>query len=293
MSDVRNTSRDTGLRLPHRQQIAALLTHFKLTKLTQHGRHAGFAHRRQDAGDDQASDAHRPPFRRQVVENLLVGFKYIADVLWQLEQNGQYEDVRGTPDDFVIASEESHGILVTPQIRDKDAGAAALLLAELALDQKRKGKTVLDYLEGFEKQFGYFNNDLANIAMPGIEGKQHMARMLDLLRQSPPREIGGLPVTAFEDLRNEDGRLGPIKGATDYAARNFLIFRLGDEARMALRPSGTEPKAKAYVEVASPPCKPGTSTGEWLKMRQEVDALAKRLADDFLSKALGLVGLKK
>ena len=81
-------------------------------------------------------------FRRQVVDNLLVGFKYIADVLWQLEQNGAYEDVRGTPDDFVIGCEESHGILVTPQIRDKDAAGAALLLAELALDQKRQGRTV-------------------------------------------------------------------------------------------------------------------------------------------------------
>ena len=52
---------------------------------------------------------------------MLVGFKFIAEVLWQLEQNGAYEDVRGTPDDFIIASEESHGILVTPKIRDKDA----------------------------------------------------------------------------------------------------------------------------------------------------------------------------
>src|SRR5947207_4157389 len=76
-------------------------------------------------------------FGAQVVENLLVGFKYIAEVLWQLEQNGSYEDVQGSPEDFVIASEESHGILVTPKIRDKDAGGAAVLLAELALDQKR------------------------------------------------------------------------------------------------------------------------------------------------------------
>ena len=73
------------------------------------------------------------------------------------------------------------------------------------------------------------------------------------MRPSPPREIGGLAVTAFEDLRDEHGRMGPLKGATDAAARNFLIFRLG-ERRLTLRPSGTEPKAKAYVEVCSPPC---------------------------------------
>ena len=92
--------------------------------------------------------------------------------------------------------------------------------------------------------------------MTGIQGKQHMARMLDRLRATPPQEIGGLAVTAFEDLRDEHGRLGPLKGATDAAARNVLIFRLGDRARIALRPSGTEPKAKAYVEVCSPPAPP-------------------------------------
>ena len=86
-------------------------------------------------------------FGAQVIDNLLVGFKYIADVLWQLEQNGAYEDVAGSPDDFVIGVEESHGILTTSQIRDKDAGGAAVLLAELALEQKRRGQTVLDYLE--------------------------------------------------------------------------------------------------------------------------------------------------
>src|SRR5205814_943923 len=166
-------------------------------------------------------------FKAQVVENLLVGFKYIADVLWHLEQEGAYEDVRGTPADFVIASEESHGILVTPQIRDKDAGGAALLLAELALDQKRRGQTVLDYLDRLAKEFGYFRTEGVTVAMAGVAGKQNMARMLDALRKDPPREVGGLAVTAFEDLRDEEGRLGPLRGATDAAARNFLLCRLG------------------------------------------------------------------
>ena len=74
-------------------------------------------------------------FRAQVVNNLLVGFKYIAEVLWQLESTGRYEDVTGTPADFIIASEESHGILAMPQLRDKDSAAACLLLAELALER--------------------------------------------------------------------------------------------------------------------------------------------------------------
>src|SRR4029077_12666780 len=117
------------------------------------------------------------------------------------------------------------------------------------------------------RQFGYFRNELLNIVMTGLEGKLNMARMLDALRTSPPKEIGGLPVTGFEDLRNENGRLGPFKGDTDKAARNFLIFRLGGTsaafAEGCLRPSGTEPKAKAYIEVGSEPMKAGTPAAAW------------------------------
>jgi phosphoglucomutase len=273
--------------------LAALLTHFKLTKLTERGQMPASPIVIKTLVTTGLVTRIARHFGCQIVDNLLVGFKYIAEVLWQLEQHGQYEDVRGSLTDFVIASEESHGILVTAGIRDKDAGAASLLLAELALDLKRQGKTIQDQLLALQKQFGYFKNDLANVAMAGIAGKEQMAKMLNLLRQAPPKEIGGLAVTSFEDLQNENCWLGPIKGATDLASRNFLIFHLGDRARIALRPSGTEPKAKAYIEVASTPCKPGTVDAEWQRTRQEVDTVAKKLADDFVGMALGLVGLKR
>jgi phosphoglucomutase/phosphomannomutase len=233
-------------------------------------------------------------FKAQVVENLLVGFKYVAEVLWQLEQTGAYEaeDVRGTPADFILGCEESHGYLVTPKIRDKDAAGAAVLLAELALDVKRRGQTLLGYLEDIYRQFGYFHNEVQNLVMTGIQGKQNMARMLDALRKNPPKEIAGLKVTALEDLLDEDGRLGPIKGATDRAARNVLVFHLGERGRLALRPSGTEPKAKAYIEVCSPPRPARMSEADWEKTRDEVEALAKKLGEDFLRMALPLGQMK-
>ncbi len=271
--------------------IAALLTHFKLEKLTEQGRMPPSPIVVKTLITTSLVTRIARHFKAQVVENLLVGFKYIAEVLKQLEEHGAYEDVRGTPDDFVIASEESHGILVTPHIHDKDAGASALLLAELALDQKRRGRSVTDYLHDIEKRFGYFRTDLQTIVMSGIEGKQQMARMLDALRRSPPREIAGLAVTHFEDLRSEDSWLGPLKGATDAAARNFLLFRFGERARLALRPSGTEPKAKAYVEVGSAPCPPGTPAHEWQRTCRETDELAQRLSEEFLRTALATVGL--
>jgi phosphoglucomutase/phosphomannomutase len=130
--------------------------------------------------------------------------------------------------------------------------------------------------------------------MTGLEGKENMARMLDTLRKSPPKEIGFLPVIAFEDLRDEEGRLGPFKGETDKAARNFLIFRMGFwdglRAKVCLRPSGTEPKAKAYIEVCSEPYKSGTPQTMWDKICAKVDTLIQLIATDFLTKALATVG---
>ena len=168
-------------------EIASLLTFFKLNRLALQGDLPPSAIVvKTEVTTAQVTRIARH-FNVQIVENLLVGFKYIADVLWHLEANGVYEDVRGTPDDFLIGCEESHGLLVTPKIRDKDAGAAALLFAELALDQKRKGLTVLDLLDAINRQFGYFHNEGVTVAMTGLQGKQNMARMLDALRASPPR----------------------------------------------------------------------------------------------------------
>ena len=276
---------DDGYRFLNGNQIASLLTHFKLSKLAENGTMPRRPIVARSLVTTNMVTRIARHFKAQVVDNLLVGFKYIAELLWQLDQNGAYEDVEGTPDDFVVGCEESHGYLVTPHIRDKDSGGAALLLAEMALDRKRAGSNVVAYLHTLERQFGYFKNEVRNIVMPGIEGKMLMARMLNNLRKSPPHKIGDLAVAKFEDLQDESGWMGPFKGATDKAARNFLIFTLGGpdlEARISLRPSGTEPKAKAYVEVSSSPCPHGASDADWQRRCAEVDALARKVADDFL-----------
>src|SRR5439155_9305687 len=100
--------RGSGMRFVTGNEIAALLTHFKLNKLTQQGRlpRSPIVVRTEVTTSLVTRIARH--FKAQVVDNLLVGFKFIAEVLWQLEQNGAYEDVRGTPEDFIIASEESH-----------------------------------------------------------------------------------------------------------------------------------------------------------------------------------------
>ncbi|MBX9579529.1 MAG: phospho-sugar mutase [Gemmataceae bacterium] len=275
-------------------EIAALLTHFKLSQLARRGSLPDspiVITTEVTTGQITRIGRH---FGCQVVNDLLVGFKYHADVLWQLESTGQYGEVRGAPADFVIATEESHGVLTTADLRDKDSACAALLLAEAALDQKRQGRTLPDYLDSLSRQFGYYRNELLNLVMTGLEGKQDMARMMDALRTDPPAEVGGLPVVRFEDLRDEAGRLGPFKGDTDRAARNFLVFRLGGgdglTAKVSLRPSGTEPKAKAYLEVASDPRPATVPEADWEAVKAAVDRQVRRIATDFLTKALATVG---
>lgn len=262
--------------------LAALLTHFKLARLAELRMMPAHPIVIKTLVTTDLVTRIARSFQAQVVDNLLVGFKYVAEVLWQLEQNGCYEDVEGTTRDFILACEESHGLLLTPQIRDKDAGASALLMAELALYQKRHGRTVIDGLNDLHRQFGFFSNVARNLVMPGVQGKQNMARMLDRLRKDPPRSIAGLPVSNVVDLLDEDNWLGPFKGGTDRAARNFLIYHLGDSARIALRPSGTEPKAKVYVEARSAPWQPGTTDADWTRTCRQIDDLAQRLAAEFM-----------
>lgn len=262
--------------------ICALLTHFKLAKLTELGSLPKQPIVVTTLVTTSLVTKVARHFNAQIVNNLLVGFKYIAEVLHQLERDGRYEDVVGSPADFIIGTEESHGAMCTEQIRDKDAAAAALLLAELALDQKRKGKTVIDYLEDMYRQFGYYNNHIRNIIMPGIEGKQNMAKMLGRMRTDPPAKIGEWKVTSIDDLQDENCWMGPLKGLTDKQGRNLLQFHLGSNARIALRPSGTEPKAKAYIEIFSEPRGAGVSDEAWKAACAKIDQQAKDLGDAFL-----------
>ncbi|MGD8395757.1 MAG: phospho-sugar mutase, partial [Candidatus Eiseniibacteriota bacterium] len=209
-----------------------------------------------------------------VIDDLLVGFKYVAAVLDCLEREGRYRDLEAAPGDFVAAVEESHGVLLTGEVRDKDAAGAALILAELAADAKQAGRTLIDVRDDLYRRVGYVANRLTSIVMKGAAGQEAISTIQNRLREAPPEAIGGRRVTAFLDHwdASAGSRFGPIRSETDRASRNVLVFHLEGEGRVIIRPSGTEPKNKTYVEVGSAPLEPG----EALEARRgEIDRRAK------------------
>ncbi|HNH48349.1 MAG TPA: phospho-sugar mutase, partial [Myxococcota bacterium] len=189
----------------------------------------------------------------RVVGNLMVGFKYIGEALRLLEFEGSFLGIQGELADFCVGIEESHGVLVTPLIRDKDAAGAALALAEYASILKEEGKTLADALRGLWLREGYLHNDLVSTVMRGAAGRARIEKIQQGMRDNPPTEIGGHAVTAFYDRADPKGPWGPIKSGTDAASRDMLVFQLGPDRRILLRPSGTEPKNKIYVEVCGRP----------------------------------------
>lgn len=173
-------------------------------------------------------------------EECLTGFKWIAKLIQDL------------PDlEFIGGGEESFGYLVGDKVRDKDAVSAALLACEIAVDAKAEGKTFLDLLLDCYRKYGFYEERLISIKKEGKEGAALIAKTLDNHRQNPPKSINGIPVKTIEDLlvsTKTDISTGNTN-AINLPKANVLIFWLEDGSKIALRPSGTEPKIKFYFSV--------------------------------------------
>ena len=268
-----------------------LVAHYKLEQLQRLGR---LPARPLVIKTEVTTELLRPVtdhFGGTLIGDLLVGIKYHANVLHQIERRRRYGAVAAALDDFIIAAEESHGILVTPELRDKDAAGAALLLAELAAWQRQQGRVLLDYLDDIYKRYGYVANLGTSMVMSGAEGASRIQHIQDTLRRKPPAEVGGWEVTRAVDHWDESGVHGPLLSETDRAARNVLAYRLANGARVIIRPSGTEPKNKIYLEVPAPPL--GIEAGDDALARSKAvtDAVAQRLADDFTRQMLAAIGV--
>ena len=188
----------------------------------------------------------------RVVGDLLVGFKYIGEALDQIERTGSYGGVNCSLADFALGCEESHGLLLTPGIRDKDAAGGALVLAARAAAEKVSGRTLVSVLDDLQGEVGPVVNRLFNLVMRGAGGRSRIQAIQASLRREPLQELAGLAISRFVDHQDPSGRFGPIRSETDRSSRDVLLFELGAAGRFIIRPSGTEPKSKIYLELTNP-----------------------------------------
>ena len=143
-----------------------------------------------------------------------------------------------------LGYEEALGFAVDPEVADKDGLSAALALAHLADDLRRHGLTLMDRLDEIETRFGVHSIFQLSLRVEGSAGLSAIADAVQSLRERPPMSLGGLAVSEHFDLANGYEGLGPTDG---------VLLRLGASGRVVVRPSGTEPKLKAYIEITSPP----------------------------------------
>ncbi len=176
--------------------------------------------------------------------NMLIGYKYIAKLILEKEALGQ---------SFLLGAEESFGLLKGDYARDKDGASGTLPLAEYAAELKKEGKTLYDHLLDLYIEHGLFVEYLANAYFEGASGFNKMQKVMVDLRTKTPAEINGHEVTAildYQSLERRDIKTGAVSKIDCTATGNVVVFELdGDyRRRVTVRPSGTEPKLKFYIQ---------------------------------------------
>ena len=165
------------------------------------------------------------------MRNVLTGFKWIGDQIARLEAAGEVER-------FIFGFEESYGYLAGPYVRDKDAIIGSMLICEMAAYYRSIGSSIKERLEEIYARFGRYLNQTDSFEFPGLSGMDKMAAIMHALRQVPPKEIAGYAVTQVTDYEKPE--------QTGLPAANVLVYALEGGATVVIRPSGTEPKIKAY-----------------------------------------------
>ena len=173
-------------------------------------------------------------------KNTLTGFKWIAKLI---------EDF---PDlEFIGGGEESFGYLVGDSVRDKDAISASLLACEIANEALQNGSSFFELLMECYRKYGAYKEHLVSITKKGKQGVEYIAQQMENFRVNPPQIINGVRVVVLEDYNNLTSYNFELKQQQplDFSPSNVLIFKLADGTKIALRPSGTEPKIKYYFSV--------------------------------------------
>ncbi len=192
-------------------------------------------------------DALCRPYGVEVIKNLLVGFKYIAEVTENLPADKE----------VIFTTEESHGYNRGTFVRDKDSAPAALHFSELASELKSRGETVYQHLNDLYRKHGYFCELTRSVYYKGKAGREVMENIMRKLRTHPPSEIDGRRVNRYIDRSVNkifDARTGKVLDTIAQHTGNVMAFYFDESGlnRITARPSGTEPKIKFYAQLWEP-----------------------------------------
>lgn len=202
--------------------------------------------------------------------NCLTGFKWIADL------------IRNNPDKkFIGGGEESYGYMIGDFVRDKDAIASGVMLAEAAAWAKSKGSSFYQLLIDVYVQFGFYLEDLVSLTRKGMKGAEEIAQMMENFRNNTPQHIGGeriIEVLDYQSSVTKNLETG-AQSTIDLPKSNVVQFMTDKGTKITARPSGTEPKIKFYISVNTSL----TSASQFQTIKGELES---RIAD--IKKGLGL-----
>lgn len=197
------------------------------------------------------------------------GFKWIAREIVLSEGKQKY----------IGGGEESYGFLAEDFVRDKDSVSACSLLAEICAYAKDQGKTLYDLLMDIYLEYGFSKEFTINVVRPGKSGADEIKQMMENFRKNPPTDLGGSKVVVWKDYqclkqRDEQGNVTPIDMP---ATSNVLQWFCNDDTKVSVRPSGTEPKIKFYLEVKGTMKCPGCYERCDKEGAEKVEAIKKSL----------------
>lgn len=230
-------------RLLNGNQIGCVLLHYILSQKKERGELPENAAAVTTIVSTKMAAAIAASFGCKMIE-VLTGFKYIAEQIHLFETTGC--------NTFMFGFEESFGYLSGTDVRDKDGVNACMLIAEAACWYKKKyNKTLVDAIDMLYEQYGYYGDKVTSFVCPGKDGLETMQRLMSSLRSDPPAQIGGAKVVALRDYQKSTRTAGGKTEALTLPKSNVLYFELENDAWVCVRPSGTEPKIKLYVNAVS------------------------------------------
>ena len=171
----------------------------------------------------------------------LTGFKFIGEKIQQFMDSGDYS--------FLFGFEESYGFLSSTFVRDKDGVNASLLISEVACACMAEGITLYDRMQQIFHEYGFYVEKVVSTTLPGKNGLSRMKEIMAGLRDNPPAEIGGMKVTAVRDYLSGVRKQNGVAEPTGLPTSDVLYFELEKGCWVCVRPSGTEPKIKLYVNT--------------------------------------------